>query len=82
MRDDGVGIPADRPRRRASDAVESGLGLMTMRERVAELGSALRVENASGGGMIVEASIPLDGERRLLATQPWPKRLGCIPMWC
>jgi signal transduction histidine kinase len=62
VRDDGVGMPADRPRRRASDAVESGLGLMTMRERVAELGGALRIDNAPGGGMIVEAAIPLDAD--------------------
>jgi len=62
VRDDGVGIPQGAKRRRASDMVPNSLGLMTMRERAAELGGALRVDSASDGGTIIEADIPLDAD--------------------
>jgi signal transduction histidine kinase len=48
--DDGVGIPSAR---------RSGVGLLSMRERAAELGGACTIEPAAGGGTCVRASLPL-----------------------
>jgi signal transduction histidine kinase len=48
--DDGTGVPPDR---------RDGVGLASMRERAAELGGALAVSPASGGGTMVTATLPL-----------------------
>jgi len=48
--DDGRGFPADRP---------AGVGASSMRERAAELGGSLTLENASEGGARVLARLPL-----------------------
>jgi signal transduction histidine kinase len=48
--DDGVGIPSER---------RSGVGLLSMRERAAELGGACTIEPAASGGTCVRASLPL-----------------------
>ncbi|GAA2984771.1 sensor histidine kinase [Streptosporangium longisporum] len=50
VRDDGAGLPAG-PR--------SGIGLLSMRERAAELGGTCVIEAAPGGGTVVEAVLPL-----------------------
>lgn len=47
--DDGVGIPAE---------AESGVGLVSMRERAAELGGAVRISSPVGGGTTVTAWLP------------------------
>ena len=48
--DDGRGFPADRP---------VGVGTCSMRERAAELGGSLTLENAADGGAVVLARLPL-----------------------
>jgi signal transduction histidine kinase len=52
--DDGVGLAG----------AKAGVGLTTMRERAEELGGALVVEPAAGGGTRVLARLPLPGDRR------------------
>jgi signal transduction histidine kinase len=52
--DDGLGVAPDRP---------AGVGLVSMRERAAELGGACVVERPAGGGTRVRARLPLaDGD--------------------
>ena len=48
--DDGVGFDAE-------NALGSGFGLVSMRERIQGLGGELRVSSELGGGTIVEARI-------------------------
>jgi signal transduction histidine kinase len=48
--DDGVGLPEER---------HAGVGLSSMRERVAELGGTFTAESPSGGGTRVLAHLPL-----------------------
>ena len=48
--DDGVGIPAE---------VEAGVGLVSLRERAAELGGRTEVSCPPGGGTVVRAWLPL-----------------------
>jgi signal transduction histidine kinase len=48
--DDGVGIPA---------RAEAGVGLLSMRERAAELGGRTDVRCPPGGGTVVRAEFPL-----------------------
>ncbi|MEU4831568.1 sensor histidine kinase [Streptosporangium sp. NPDC023615] len=50
VQDDGAGLPAG-PR--------SGVGMLSMRERAAELGGTCVIEAAPGGGTVVEAVLPL-----------------------
>jgi signal transduction histidine kinase len=50
IRDDGVGIPADTP---------AGVGLVSLRERAAELGGRSRVFCPNGRGTVVRAELPL-----------------------
>lgn len=52
--DDGPGIPAD---------ADFGVGVGSMRERAREVGGALTVGAASGGGTAVVAELPLRGAR-------------------
>jgi signal transduction histidine kinase len=53
IEDDGCGIAPDTP---------SGVGLMSMRERAAELGGTCRVRPRTGGGTVVEARLPRQRE--------------------
>jgi signal transduction histidine kinase len=50
VRDDGVGVPPD---------VEAGVGLLSLRERAAELGGRTEVTCPEGGGTRVRARLPL-----------------------
>ncbi|HEY8200591.1 MAG TPA: hypothetical protein VII47_04490, partial [Actinomycetota bacterium] len=52
--DDGRGL---------AEAFRSGVGLVSMRERAAELSGTCTVQNASWGGTIVRAHLPLWGGR-------------------
>ena len=57
INDDGIGFnPNQHPARRKGKA---GLGLLSMRERVAYVGGNLRVESVRRAGTEIEASIPL-----------------------
>jgi signal transduction histidine kinase len=56
--DDGVGMRAD---------AKPGIGLVSMRERAAEVGGTCVIESLSGGGTRVFARLPLDGA---IAGQP------------
>ena len=49
--DNGIGMPA-RPR--------AGVGMISMRERAAEVGGRLEVEPTAGGGTTVRATLPLE----------------------
>jgi signal transduction histidine kinase len=55
--DDGVGFPPDLPRTESG-----GLGLLSMKERVALVGGTLTIESAIGTGTKLQASIPLTEE--------------------
>ncbi|WP_084195818.1 sensor histidine kinase [Streptosporangium amethystogenes] len=55
VQDDGHGLPTG-PR--------SGVGLLSMRERAAELGGTCVIGAAPGGGTVVEAVLPIATERR------------------
>jgi two-component system NarL family sensor kinase len=50
--DDGLGVAAD---------AKPGIGLVSMRERAAEVGGTCVIESALGGGTRVFARLPLDG---------------------
>jgi signal transduction histidine kinase len=50
VHDDGIGIDPDRP---------SGVGLLSLRERAAELGGSCEVVGAAGGGTLVRATLPV-----------------------
>ncbi len=50
IRDSGAGLP---------DGYRAGVGIVSMRERAAELGGVCTIEDASPHGTIVRASIPL-----------------------
>jgi signal transduction histidine kinase len=50
IRDDGVGLPAD---------VQAGVGLTSLRERVAELGGNWRIDTAAGQGTQILVKLPL-----------------------
>ncbi|WP_433059332.1 sensor histidine kinase [Dactylosporangium sp. CS-033363] len=50
IRDDGAGIPPGTP---------SGVGLVSLRERAAELGGRCEIECPAGGGTLVRAHLPL-----------------------
>ncbi len=53
IRDDGVGLP---------EGSRSGVGLMSMRERTAELGGTCQIESIPGGGTCIHARLPLHQE--------------------
>lgn len=54
LTDNGVGFPQDLPR-----SESGGLGLLSMKERVALVGGTLTIESATGSGTKLQASIPL-----------------------
>jgi signal transduction histidine kinase len=53
--DDGKGIPA---------GAAAGVGLVSLRERAAELGGRCSVECPPDGGTVVRAVLPADGGSR------------------
>jgi two-component system sensor histidine kinase UhpB len=53
IRDDGAGLPADWQK-------PGHFGIRGMRERARMLGGAVRVENLHGGGVVVDATLPLN----------------------
>ncbi|SDE12383.1 Histidine kinase [Paenibacillus sp. UNCCL117] len=55
--DDGVGIAASNKRKASGQ--ESGVGLISLRERAAELGGRSSIEPAEGGGTRISAWLPL-----------------------
>ena len=57
--DDGRGLPS---------SVRAGVGLVSMRERAAELGGSCTIDSAAGGGTRVLARLPLvdDTEKHVL----------------
>jgi signal transduction histidine kinase len=67
--DDGQGFDAGAPERRETP----GLGLIGIRERVAQLGGTLRIETASGKGMRLTAELPSD-------PRPLPAGEGLAPL--
>jgi signal transduction histidine kinase len=50
VEDDGVGLPTES---------RIGIGLLSMRERAAEVGGSCSIKNAAEGGVIVNVSLPL-----------------------
>jgi len=58
VQDDGVGI---KPLRAPTPGERRGLGLISMRERVALLGGSVLVESQPGAGTTVTACIPYEG---------------------
>jgi signal transduction histidine kinase len=58
--DDGSGI---------DPGVAAGVGLVSLRERAAELGGRCTVTAAAGGGTSVRAELPLSGQTRLVETR-------------
>ena len=58
IEDDGAGFdPGDTPRASSND-INTGLGLTSMRERMALIGGNLEIESSSGAGTTVYASVP------------------------
>lgn len=55
VKDDGIGFDANRRARRKGNG---GMGLIGLRERIASVGGALRIESARGAGTEIEARIP------------------------
>ena len=53
IRDDGIGLPP---------GVRAGVGLMSMRERTAELGGTCQIESIPGQGTCIHARLPLQQE--------------------
>lgn len=51
--DDGIGLPVER---------EAGVGLLSMRERAAELGGSCVIEKSNGSGTRVCARLPIPGK--------------------
>jgi two-component system NarL family sensor kinase len=48
--DDGVGLPAER---------HAGVGLISMRERTAELGGSFDIQSSLNGGTTISVRLPL-----------------------
>ncbi|WP_166869489.1 histidine kinase [Salinibacterium sp. ZJ70] len=61
--DDGAGIDA---------AADAGVGLLSMRERAAELGGTLEVLRRPGGGTVIRAVLPAPAPAPIAATPPYP----------
>ncbi len=57
VRDNGRGFALD-------NGQANGLGLNSLRERMAKLGGRLSIESAPGGGAVVRAQLALDGNGR------------------
>lgn len=59
IQDDGIGFAPSAAR---SPMSAGGLGLISMRERAAENGGALRVDSAPGRGTLIEVVLPLNAD--------------------
>lgn len=57
VRDNGMGF--DQSMRITGEFSTGGLGLVSMRERAAEHGGALRIDSAAGNGTMIEITLPL-----------------------
>jgi signal transduction histidine kinase len=60
--DNGAGFDEILVRQSQLDGRNRGLGLLGMRERVAELGGTLTIDTAPGGGTRIEARLPTSAE--------------------
>jgi signal transduction histidine kinase len=63
IRDDGIGFNPAHPR--AGRNGKGGLGLLSMRERVAYVGGVLKVKSLRRAGTVIEARVPLGRASRL-----------------
>ena len=70
IKDDGVGF--DLERLKSMGAKRSGIGLLGMRERVADLGGNLCLDSALGKGMSIHAKVPMQLRRRKNESYPGP----------
>jgi signal transduction histidine kinase len=62
VRDDGVGFASEQRTSSGRFRAAHGLGIVSMRERVAEHGGALRIDSEPGRGTLVEITLPLGYE--------------------
>ena len=62
VRDDGVGFASEQRTSSGRFRAAHGLGIVSMRERVAEHGGALRIDSEPGRGTFVEITLPLGHE--------------------
>jgi signal transduction histidine kinase len=62
VRDDGVGFASEQRTSSGRFRAAHGLGIVSMRERVAEHGGALRIDSEPGRGTLVEITLPLGHE--------------------
>jgi signal transduction histidine kinase len=60
VEDHGKGIAADSAAGALPDAARRGLGLVTMKERAALVGSTLQLARPAGGGTLVHLSVPVN----------------------
>ncbi|MCP4693604.1 MAG: PAS domain S-box protein [Desulfobacterales bacterium] len=63
MKDDGVGFRQSEHDGLPVDAGARGIGLLSMRERVASLGGRIEIKSFPGKGTVVRAEVPLDGKK-------------------
>ena len=62
VRDDGIGFASEQRTSSGRFRAAHGLGIVSMRERVAEHGGALRIDSEAGRGTFVEVTLPLGVE--------------------
>jgi signal transduction histidine kinase len=62
VRDDGIGFASEQRTSSGRFRAAHGLGIVSMRERVAEHGGALRIQSEPGRGTLVEITLPLAHE--------------------
>jgi signal transduction histidine kinase len=74
VQDDGDGFDAGRIAE--LDEQLAGVGLKTMRERVAELGGTLVIESSPGEGTTVAATLPVQGTRDRASDAALPSQNG------
>lgn len=60
IRDDGCGFVRENGRVRPSGNGSTGLGLLSMRERAAQVGAALVVASTAGEGTMITVTVPLE----------------------
>ena len=70
IKDDGVGFGLEKLK--SMGAKRSGIGLLGMRERVADLGGNLCLDSALGKGMSIHAKVPMQLRRRKYEAYPGP----------
>lgn len=72
IKDDGAGF--DMERLKSMGAKRSGIGLLGMRERVADLGGDLCVDSTPAKGTSIHAKVPMQLRRRKYEAYPGPDR--------